>query len=460
MSSLTASLAAERRAPIDTRAAAAGIGLAFVAGAAVAASAGSGGGALHAPGFSSLARGAVVVGWACAGLYTWKRRPDSRLGLLIAGAALIYAAASPAAYPDAATHAIGRLVLAGFLVYLAYVLLCFPYDRLGSGTDRRVVRVFGVTSLALWIPAILFLRQLPAGGALSECGARAGQQPPGRDAARRRREGVRRRDRRRHRGRARRGRRGDRAARRSRNRLARAPLEPVLAAAILLDVSYIAFSSLHQAGVSGAGHLRYVAAVAALAIPSSLIAGQVRGRTMAASRLTRLVAGAGTEPLTPAAAQGRLRDALGDPTLECCSGRRSARSTSTSTAAVRAAGRPARRGVTMVGGHESLTAALVHDPSPSFDDGSGAVEGLALTTLLLLDRKLLVDDCARRAPGSRSPRRRTTCASSTTSTTACSSGSSPSRCGQPRRGSARRRSSPRGSRRSRTTRSPPSRTFA
>src|SRR3954454_19645912 len=120
MSSLTAPLAVERRAPIEARAAAAGIGLAFVAGIAVAASAGSGGGALNAPGFSSLARGAVVFAWASAGLYTWKRRPDSRLGLLIVGSALIYAAASPAAYPNAAAHAIGRIVLAGFLVYLAY----------------------------------------------------------------------------------------------------------------------------------------------------------------------------------------------------------------------------------------------------------------------------------------------------------------------------------------------------
>ena len=85
MSSLTAPLAADRRAPIEARAAAAGIGLAFVAGAAVAASAGSGGAAVNAPSFSSLARAALVVGWACAGFYTWRRRPDSRLGLLIAG---------------------------------------------------------------------------------------------------------------------------------------------------------------------------------------------------------------------------------------------------------------------------------------------------------------------------------------------------------------------------------------
>ena len=394
MSSLTASLAAERRAPIETRAAAAGIGLAFVAGVAVAASVGSGGAAVNAPSFSSLARGAVVVAWACAGLYTWKRRPDNRLGLLIAGAGLIYAAASPVAYPDAAAHTIGRLILAGFIVYLAYVVLCFPYDRLESAIDRRVIRVFAVTSFALWIPAVLFLRQLPVGTALANCettcpdnslrvatlphtaGTVFADSIVGVTALTLAVVAV-------------------AVARHatSPNRLRWRALEPVLAAAILLDVSYILFSTLHQAGVSGAGNLRYVAAFAALAIPSSLIVGQIRGRTIAASRLTRLVAGAGTEPLTPAGAQGLLRDALGDPTLELLlwSPERAQYLDVDGTPTDLPADR-ARRGVTMVGGHEALTAALVHDPSPSFDDGSGAVDGLALTTLLLLDRKLLVDE--------------------------------------------------------------------
>ena len=133
MSSLTAPLAADRRAPIEARAAAAGIGLAFVAGVAVAASAGSGGAAVNAPGFSSLARGAAVITWACAGFYTWRRRPDSRLGPLVAGGGLIYAAASLAAYPSSTPHVLGRLVLAGYIVYLSYVLLCFPQDRLEPG---------------------------------------------------------------------------------------------------------------------------------------------------------------------------------------------------------------------------------------------------------------------------------------------------------------------------------------
>lgn len=349
---------------------------------------------MNAPGFSSLARAAVVVAWACAGVYTWKRRPDSRLGLLIGGAGLIYAAASPAAYPGVAAHAVGRLVLAGFLVYLTYVLLCFPYDRLESVLDRRLVRAFAVTSLLLWVPATLFLRHLPAGGALSTC---AGQCPenglriatlPGtagtvladvivavtalalaavavaiaRHAA-------------------------------APNRLRRRALEPVLAAAILLDVSYILFSALRQAGVSGLGDLRYVTAAAALAIPASLLAGQVRGRTFSASRLTRLVAGVGTEPLTPEGAQTLLRDALGDPTLQLLlwSPDRG-RYLDVDGVPVDLPADRAQRAVTMVGGHDSLTAALVHSPSPSFDDGSGVVDGLALTTLLLLDRRLLVED--------------------------------------------------------------------
>lgn len=394
MSSLTASLAAGRRAPVEARAAAAGIGLAFAAGAAVAASAGSGGSVVNAPTFSSLARGTLVVGWASAGLYTWKRRPDSRLGLLIAGGGLMYAAASLAAYPGSTPHVVGRLVLAGYVVYLAYVLLCFPNDRLEPGTDRRLVRAFALTSLALWVPALLLLRQLPSGGALTSC---AGRCPDN----------------------------GLRIATlphtagtvladvivavtglalvvvavaiarhaTSPNRLRRRALEPVLVAAILLDVSYILFSALRQANVSGAGSIRYATAVAGVAIPLSLLVGQIRGRSYAATRLTRLVSGLGARPLTPAVAQGLLRDALGDPTLQLLlwSPDRGRYLDVDGVPAELPADRT-KRGVTVVGGPESLTAALVHDPSPSFDDGSGVVEGLALTTLLLLDRKHLVDE--------------------------------------------------------------------
>jgi signal transduction histidine kinase len=394
LSSLTASLAAGRRAPIESRAAAAGIGLAFAAGAAVAASAGSGGSALSAPTFASVARGTFVVAWACVGFYTWRRRPDSRLGLLIAAAGLVYAAASIASYPDPAPHSLGRVVLAGYIVYLTYVLLCFPYDRLEPGPDRRFVRVFALTSLALWVPALLFLRQLPSGGALTSC---AGTCPENTlriatlpHAAGTAFAGVivsftalglvlvavaiaR------HAG--------------SPNRLRWRAVGPVLAAAILLDVSYILFSVLHQANVSGAHPLGYLAAFTALAIPLSLLVGQIQGRTFAVTRLTRLVADAGTQPITPPVAQGLLRDALGDPTLELLlwSPERG-RYLDVDGAPADLPPDRARRGVTKVGGHELLNAALVHDPSPSFDDGSGVVEGLALTALLLLDRKHLVDE--------------------------------------------------------------------
>ena len=167
----------------------------------------------------------------------------------------------------------------------------------------------------------------------------------------------------------------------------------MLVAAILLDVSYILFSTLRQANVPGVESIRYVAAFAALAIPLSLIVGQIRGRSYAATRLTRLVAGVGTRPLTPTVAQGLLRDALGDPTLELLlwSADRG-RYLDVDGATAELPADRTTRAVTVVGGHESLTAALVHDPSPSFDDGSGVVEGLALTTLLLLDRKQLVDE--------------------------------------------------------------------
>src|SRR5262249_17150547 len=47
-----------------------------------------------------IVRGVLVAVWVGAGTYMWWRRPESRLGLLVAGAALLYAATSLMASED------------------------------------------------------------------------------------------------------------------------------------------------------------------------------------------------------------------------------------------------------------------------------------------------------------------------------------------------------------------------
>src|SRR5436190_14701788 len=119
-----------------------------------------------------VVRGALVAAWVGAGTYMWWRRPESRLGLLVAGVALLYAGTSLMASADGVTHTIGRLVLAAFVVCFAYVYLCFPGDRLIAARDRLFIGAFAVASIVLWPLVLVFSAELPSGGALNECGSR------------------------------------------------------------------------------------------------------------------------------------------------------------------------------------------------------------------------------------------------------------------------------------------------
>ena len=119
-----------------------------------------------------IVRGILVAVWVGAGTYMWWRRPESRLGLLVAGVALLYAGTSLMASADGVTHTIGRLVLAAFVVCFAYVCLCFPGDRLIAARDRLFIGAFAVASIVLWPLALAFSNELPSGGALNECGSR------------------------------------------------------------------------------------------------------------------------------------------------------------------------------------------------------------------------------------------------------------------------------------------------
>src|SRR5215467_1646777 len=119
-----------------------------------------------------IVRGVLVAVWVGAGAYMWWRRPESRLGLLVAGVALLYAATSLMASEDDVAHTIGRIVLAAFVVCFAYVYLCFPGDRLLLARDRWFIGAFAAATVVAWLPVLAFSHALPSGGALNDCGSR------------------------------------------------------------------------------------------------------------------------------------------------------------------------------------------------------------------------------------------------------------------------------------------------
>src|SRR5204862_576419 len=91
-------------------------------------------------------------------------------GLLLAAVGLSYAAVSLTASQHALVHSVGRVLFAGFIVFLTYVFLCFPHDNLESRLERQLVVGFALTTAVLWLVALPLVTELPVAGPLTDCG--------------------------------------------------------------------------------------------------------------------------------------------------------------------------------------------------------------------------------------------------------------------------------------------------
>jgi signal transduction histidine kinase len=366
----------------------AGVGLL----AAVAAVVASGGTPVGRPDAAQLLRGLVVAEYVLVGTYTTWRRPASRFGLYLTGVGLLYSVAALTASNDPLAHSVGRVALAGLVLCLAYVCLCFPNDSLGSRLERRLFAGLGLATAFLWAVALPLVEELPAAGPLTDCGDACPENafrlvtvPDGVSAA------------------------IDLAASavpallllgvaailvgkaRSPSRLRRRLTVPLLGCAAVLAANYAVYTLVREAGVDSISALKAAGAVASLGVPLALLVGQVRGRVFAATSLGQLVARIGGEPVTPARVETLLRDALGDPllTLAVRDPARGGYVDVRGRPVELAAGRPDVR-VTRVVRNGRPIAALAHDSA--LDEGSGIAEGLAASALMLLENTQLVEE--------------------------------------------------------------------
>ena len=341
---------------------------------------------------AAIVRGLFVASYIAVGTYTWGRRPESRLGLLVAGAGFLYALTSLNASGNPGLFTFGRVALAAFIVYLVYVFLSFPYDRLRSDLERRFMAAFTIATASLWALALVLTDELPAGGPFVDCGSRCPDNALGVagvpnvlsqavdflvTSVTALALGV--------------------VAvlllhkARSPARLRRRAIAPLLYSVIALAFSYGAFTILSEAGVNGTESLKGLAAASALAIPFALFAGQVWGRVFAATRLGRLVARVGTEAVSAAQVETILRDALGDPSLTLALWAPDrGRYVDVDGSPVTLPADTQERGVTLVTQHSRPLAALIHDPS--LDVEPGVLEGLAATSLMLLENTQLLEE--------------------------------------------------------------------
>src|SRR2546430_522715 len=347
---------------------------------------------MRAPDTLSSLRALGAALYVAVGSYTSWRRPGARFGFYLTGIGLFFAVATLAASHLRLPHSIGRVVFGGFSVCLAYVFLVFPHDRLGSRLERQVIAAVAISSAALWLVTIPLVPELPAAGPLTDCSpgcpGNAFQLTPASAhqltvladvtsvvvgvglvavAALLLQKSW--------------------APARRRRRL----VGPLLLCASVQATTYAAFSILRQFDVPPPYLLRNIGIAAALAVPLAMLVGQVRGRLFAVTSLGQLVARVAGEPVTPARAERLLRRALGDPLL------RFALWDKPRQTYVDVDGRPVE--LPAVGGTVRVTlverdgrhvAAVIHDAS--LDEGSGVAQGLAATSVLLLENTGLVED--------------------------------------------------------------------
>lgn len=336
-------------------------------------------------------RGILIASWIAAGSYMWWQRPRNRLGLLVAGAGFLYAATSLMASGNALVYTAGRVILAVFLVYYAYVYLCFPGDRLVGNRDRRFIGGLAIATAVCWPLVLFFANRLPGGGPLNECGSRCPENalrvanvPDGFSDFLNGAVGV-------LTGAALLGIAAVLISKaRSPARLRRRAVEPVMYAFGVQVAAYVANTIINPTG--GALHTaQLTTAAGALLVPVSMLAGQARGRWYASATLTQLVSRGRGEHVTPQRMQEWLRDALGDPTLDVALWDRvRSRFVDVEGNVVDVTTAAPGRAVTPVIHDGRPVAALEH--SASLGDASGVVEGLAETALILLENTQLVDE--------------------------------------------------------------------
>jgi signal transduction histidine kinase len=347
---------------------------------------------VRAPDRLSFLRGVAVALYVLAGTYTSWRRPGARFGFYLTGIGLFFSVCSLAASHHELTHSIGRVTFGAFSVCLAYVFLVFPHDRLASRIERRVMAALAASSIVLWVVTVPLVPELPAAGPLTDCSpACPGNAFQVLDVSNSVLDAL-----------------ADvtnivvgagllavaallLAKARSPAHLRRRLVGPLLLCASLQAVTYSVFSALRQFGATPPEALRVVGIVTALAVPVAMLVGQLRGHVIAATSLGQLVARVAGKPVTAEGIEQMLRSALGDPVLRLALWE-PARETYVDVhgEAVKLPSEGGDLTVTSVSREGKRVAALVHDVA--LEEASGINEGLAATSLLLLENSALVQE--------------------------------------------------------------------
>jgi signal transduction histidine kinase len=101
--------------------------------------------------------GALVVGWSFigVGLFAWGRRPDNRVGMLMAAAGFAWLVTSAGLADLPLVFTLGQVFGAVFFAVIIHLLLAFPSGRLETVALRRIVAtgyaLTGAGGVVLWL---------------------------------------------------------------------------------------------------------------------------------------------------------------------------------------------------------------------------------------------------------------------------------------------------------------------
>jgi signal transduction histidine kinase len=334
-------------------------------------------------------RALIVALYVAVGLYTCWRRPDSRFGPLVVGNGFLYAATSLNASGAAPAYTLGMVLWAVYVVYTAYVLLCFPRGRLESRLERAFIGAYALSTAVLTGLTLALSPTFPGAGGFNDCGTRCPANAlagPNADL-------------------------GtalntassavftialigltmllfDKA--RASGPMSRRAVTPV-AAVFAVTVAWFVISLYVVPAYPGtASAARIVNGVLGVAIPTAILLGQVSGDLFAAIGLGQIAVGARGGSLTPAGVQKMLGDALDDSSLAV------AVWDSGSSGYVDVDGAPLElprasdRGIITISENGSPVAAVIHDPA--LDTDSDVVEGMVAASMMLLENTRLVEE--------------------------------------------------------------------
>ena len=337
-------------------------------------------------------RSLIVASNVAAGAYTWWRRPESRLGPLVAGIGFVYSTTLLNASGAPLAYTLGMVLWAGMNVYAAYVWLCFPRGCLESRPERGLILIFALGTAVIWALILALSPTLPPGGDFTNCGMRcphnALQIVSGHGAT-----GV--------------------ALNtaynvvstiavigiamlifnkaRSPAHLRRRAVEPLAAVFIANIAEFVIFLFVAPAYPGTQDVLKIVEGVLAVAVPAAIVVGQLRGDMFAARSLGQIAVGASGKPMTTADVQTSVADALGDSTVSLALwAPERGGYVDVHGASLELPSDTSARGVTQITQDGRPAAVLIHDPT--LDTHSDIVQGLVATSLMLLENARLVED--------------------------------------------------------------------